>query len=118
VSLVVLGSLDLAEAVFVAVAEVATGTAERAHAAFGLGQVLRRRGIDHAAAVRALRDACALEPSSSLYWAGLAAAAEALARRGASGRADKRKVDVPGLWQDASAAYSRVMPPLNPPFWG
>lgn len=88
------GALDQAEASYVAVAESETGKGEKAHAAFGLGTVHRRRGADLGAAVRCLRDACGLEPASARFWCALGGAAEALARRAASGRVDKRKVDL------------------------
>jgi len=103
------GALDQAEAAFVSVGEVANGDLEKAHALFGLGTVHRKRGTDLAASVRALREACGLEPETARYWCALGGAAEALAKRAASGRVDRRRVDESGLWADASAAYGRAI---------
>jgi tetratricopeptide (TPR) repeat protein len=103
------GDLDQAEATYAAVGEVAGRATEKAHAAFGLGSVHRKRGQDLMPAVRSLRDAVGLEPESARYWAALGGACEALAKRAASGRVDRKKVDEPGLWADASSAYGRAI---------
>jgi superkiller protein 3 len=96
------GSLDRAEAAYRAVASVAKGNSlEAAHAAFGLGAVHRKKGVDLAAAVAALRAACGLEPDAARFWCA---------------RVDRRTVDEPGLWADASAAFGRAVE-LQPELW-
>ena len=110
------GALDRAEAAYSAVASVASGPMETAHASFGLGMVHRKKGVDLPAAVASLRAACGVEPDTARFWCALGGAAEALAKRAASGRVNRREVDEPGLWADASAAFGRAVE-LQPELW-